>query len=423
MGQGTSASENRAQRSPAFPVRTIRAAIAGMVLMLCAATYLTSVIGSELKSVMRSQVKVLTAAEQLEHHGEILELSIRSVVTYGDAAAAARYRSVHPKLRASLDELRGAIRLKANQAAASRIDRADTELTAIQQQALALASHGNLTAARAMIEDPHYRRLLNIHYSGIHEIERRARAYVASTDEKLEWYLRADLLLTILGFGMIVLGWLAVLKPARRWGEQLDYAREDAECAARQLEMREAELQALNRKLFDQARTDQLTKLQTRLKFNEDMERLWPLVERYDHRYCLVMCDIDHFARYNDMYGHVAGDEVLRRVADALSIACRDGDQIYRFGGEEFLLVIPNCTSDAGATAAERYRRTVEELGIPHPQSEHGVVTLSMGVARLERAQRLTVEQWIREADTALLAAKRAGRNRVSTDARERQLS
>lgn len=392
----------------------VRAAIVAMVLMLCVAMMLTVKMGSDLKDVMRSQAKVLTAAQELEHYGEVLEVSIRTVVTYGDQAAAERYRTVQPQIRTTLHKLREALRLKQNKLVAKRVDRADAELAAIQQQALALANHGRIDEARRLIEDPKYRRLLAVYYGGIRDIERRARAYVAATDDELEWYFRADLALTLLAFGLIVFGWVAVLRPARQWGEQLNFAREDAECAAKQLEIRETELQDLNRKLFEQARTDFLTMLQTRLKFKEDVERLWPLVERYDHRYALIMCDIDHFGRYNDACGHVAGDAVLRKTADALTSACRDGDQIYRFGGEEFLILIPNCSPEAAAAAAERYRRAVEAMHIPHATSEHGVVTLSFGVAPLARGSGMTIESWLGEADRALYRAKAQGRNRVA---------
>jgi two-component system chemotaxis response regulator CheY len=185
----------------------------------------------------------------------------------------------------------------------------------------------------------------------------------------------------------------------------------------RKLALQKGELQRLNATLFEQARIDPLTKLHSRLRFNEDLEQLWPRVERYGERYCAIMCDIDNFKQYNDTYGHLAGDEVLKRVADALIGVCRGGDRIYRFGGEEFVIVLSGCTLEGGIKSAERYRSSIESLEIPHSGSAFGIVTASLGVASLRAGTGATVEGWIGEADTALYEAKRAGRNQVAARA------
>jgi two-component system chemotaxis response regulator CheY len=181
----------------------------------------------------------------------------------------------------------------------------------------------------------------------------------------------------------------------------------------RKLAKQTEELQRLNAALFEQARIDPLTKLHSRLRFNEDLEQLWPRVERYHERYCAIMCDIDNFKQYNDTYGHLAGDDVLKRVANALSAVCRGGDRIYRFGGEEFVIVLSGCSIEGGTQSAERHRMAIEALKISHAGSASGIVTASLGVASLRAGTGATVEGWIGEADAALYKAKRAGRNRV----------
>jgi diguanylate cyclase (GGDEF)-like protein len=283
----------------------------------------------------------------------------------------------------------------------------------MELEALELASEGELQEARQIISSPRYNLLLSNFEDGLANIERRAGAYVAATDEKLDWYLNANLALTIAGIGLIILGWFAILRPAKLWGHQLNEARNIAESATREVEEKQIELLSLNVQLFEQARRDPLTNLQTRLKLNEDLESLWQRTERYGERYCAVMCDIDHFKQYNDTYGHLAGDDVLRQVANALSSVCRGGDQLYRFGGEEFVIILSDCSIQRGTISADRYRDAVEALRVTHSGSPYGSVTVSLGVAALEPGEGATIQSWLTDADVALYEAKRAGRNRV----------
>src|SRR5690606_20026897 len=107
---------------------------------------------------------------------------------------------------------------------------------------------------------------------------------------------------------------------------------------------------------------------------------------RYGLAYSVIMCDIDAFKGYNDTYGHQAGDQVLQQVAGMLSEVVRDADSTYRFGGEEFLVVLAGQDRDSTGVAAERIRRAVAELGLPNEASDHEVVTLSIGAASWDPA-------------------------------------
>jgi diguanylate cyclase (GGDEF)-like protein len=207
----------------------------------------------------------------------------------------------------------------------------------------------------------------------------------------------------------------------------------------RQLAEQKREVERLNHRLFEQARRDPLTQLRNRLQLQEDLEALRGLVARYGHRYGVVLCDVDHFKRYNDAYGHLAGDDVLRAVAATITRICRSGDLAYRYGGEEFLLLLPQQALDGAAAVVERLRGAVEALAIPHEakpapdavtmvvdpseriqaapspaQPAPGVVTISAGVAALAPGGPKSVEDLLREADAALYRAKEAGRNRVA---------
>jgi diguanylate cyclase (GGDEF)-like protein len=128
------------------------------------------------------------------------------------------------------------------------------------------------------------------------------------------------------------------------------------------------------------------------------------------------MCDVDHFKLFNDTYGHLAGDEVLRSVARALANGCRGGDQVYRYGGEEFLLVLPAQSLEGGHRSAERLRAAVEALNIPHSASPSKRITVSMGVAMLAAGEGKSAAAWVKQADAALYRAKGLGRNRVMAD-------
>ncbi len=187
----------------------------------------------------------------------------------------------------------------------------------------------------------------------------------------------------------------------------------------RQLSQQSAQLERLNRQLFDQSRTDPLTQLGSRLKLSEDLENINARADRYGHTCCAVMCDVDYFKAYNDNKGHLAGDEVLQAVSRALMNAARSGDYVYRYGGEEFLILLPEQSLDAGLVAAERFRRAVEELAIPHDSNPPDkVVTISAGVALLSHSGGKSVAAWLNEADAALYRAKEQGRNQVvRTDA------
>jgi len=184
----------------------------------------------------------------------------------------------------------------------------------------------------------------------------------------------------------------------------------------RRLAAQNEELEKLNRRLFEQSREDPLTCLGNRLRLREDLEILQARAERYGHSYSVVLCDVDFFKSYNDRYGHIAGDEVLVKVAKEIAEGRRSGDTAYRYGGEEFLIVLPEQAREEAVAAAERLRRSIEALGIPHESKDPpGSVTISAGVATLGAGTPKSPDDLLREADAALYRAKEAGRNRVSS--------
>jgi two-component system, cell cycle response regulator len=181
-----------------------------------------------------------------------------------------------------------------------------------------------------------------------------------------------------------------------------------------QLNQQKADLKKLNRELFALARRDPLTHLGNRLRLHEDLKILNAQAERYVRSYCVMLCDIDCFKLYNDTYGHLAGDEVLKKVAEVISGNLRAGDTAYRYGGEEFLTILPEQTLESATPAAERLRRSVEGLAITHEtRMPPGVVTISVGLATFSQGEKRSFEELLKKADDALYAAKEAGRNRI----------
>lgn len=169
----------------------------------------------------------------------------------------------------------------------------------------------------------------------------------------------------------------------------------------------ENQLKALNQKLQSLAITDGLTGLHNHRAFQDYLEEQFQVAMRNKQPLALLLMDVDHFKHYNDTYGHQAGDEVLRQVAQILQANVREGDFVARYGGEEFVVVLPRADWESAVAVAERLRRAVESA-----EWHLRPVTGSFGVACL-RPDMETRQELIEAADQALYQAKKNGRNRV----------
>ncbi|KAA0598037.1 diguanylate cyclase (GGDEF)-like protein [Azospirillum lipoferum] len=160
---------------------------------------------------------------------------------------------------------------------------------------------------------------------------------------------------------------------------------------------------------------DGLTGIANRRRFDETMVREWRRCARSHLPLSLIILDVDHFKAYNDQYGHQAGDECLRLVAEVLSDhARRPSDLVARYGGEEFVCLLPETDGPGATRVAEGFRTAVAGRRIPHAQSPVAPhVTISLGVATLIPSPEGTPEQLAEMADQLLYRAKRSGRNRV----------
>lgn len=177
----------------------------------------------------------------------------------------------------------------------------------------------------------------------------------------------------------------------------------------------EVALEKANRELQRLSVLDDLTQVANRRRFDEALNDEWQRLSRDREPLSLIFCDIDYFKLYNDTYGHQAGDDCLRAVADTISANCqRPGDFVARYGGEEFIVILPNTEAEGAVHLAEDIREEIGRLKIPHMRSQVSrYITLSLGVSCVFPCADITPESLIGAADKALYEAKNQGRNRT----------
>ncbi len=178
------------------------------------------------------------------------------------------------------------------------------------------------------------------------------------------------------------------------------------------LERRERELQEVNERLLTISRVDGLTELDNRRHLEERLDEMFEHSSRLNEPLSCVLCDLDKFKSVNDTYGHQAGDEVLKQLARILKHEAREIDRVGRYGGEEFMFLLPGTVLDAAVTFAERVRKAVEG----HTFTFDGGTltrTLSSGVSAWPHPRVRNSDALVRAADDALYVAKETGRNKV----------
>ena len=206
--------------------------------------------------------------------------------------------------------------------------------------------------------------------------------------------------------------WPVLYQRIRRLLQQMQLHRQ-LEATNAALAHTNQELEAANAALAKLAAIDSLTNLANRRSFDDRLDWEWRRLARKQQSLSLILVDIDFFKRYNDTYGHQAGDACLQQVAQVLrSSLLRPADFAARYGGEEFAIVLPSTDLAGAEQVAERIRQQICNLAIPHAQSDRGCITLSAGVACLMPPDGNAIAL-LHAADQALYAAKNAGRDRV----------
>lgn len=179
----------------------------------------------------------------------------------------------------------------------------------------------------------------------------------------------------------------------------------------------EIELKAANRQIEILAHHDSLTGLYNRRYFDSRLEQEFNRLQRTAQPLSLVIADIDFFKKYNDTYGHLAGDDCIRAIGEACQAAARRGSDIAaRYGGEEFVLLLPNTERQGAGTVAQDLSAFVRDKAIPHATSSVApVVTVSIGVATIVPCRSSAPDMLIHLADQALYESKLSGRNMIKS--------
>jgi diguanylate cyclase (GGDEF)-like protein len=208
-------------------------------------------------------------------------------------------------------------------------------------------------------------------------------------------------------------GNLQIRATRRRWAAEFSPLANALDAMAQRLTEREEELRVANANLERLATHDSLSGLANRRSFDFKLEEEWRESARTKQPLALVMIDIDHFKKFNDHYGHLAGDACLRSVGEELA-RVQGATVVARYGGEEFALLFAATELHRAVDIAEGLRVAIEALGIAHAAAPLGHITASVGVAALRATSVDSADLLIEAADTALYGAKRRGRNVVS---------
>ena len=274
----------------------------------------------------------------------------------------------------------------------------------------------SLAASGITVEDSEQTVLLAPDDAGLRALTRGARPMPSSQLERAGGSLAvrvrgagAELIVPMLSHGRLVgLLLLGAKKAGQRFvAEEVDLLKLLASQAATVFE---------NARLFESATFEGLTGLYRREAVLEILDREWSRSIRYDRPLSIALADLDRFKWINDRHGHLAGDVVLQRVASELRAQVRETDFIGRFGGEEFLIVLPETQLDGATQLAEKIRERIEAMEIAIDTGEPLKVTLSIGVAgraEVKADGKTRARPLLQAADSALYAAKRNGRNRV----------
>ncbi len=194
------------------------------------------------------------------------------------------------------------------------------------------------------------------------------------------------------------------VKLLKQRNEELEHLRAQLEETNRSLE---AKVKQRTLELERQANTDAVTGVASRFSIMNTLDRCYISYQRYFRPFSILMVDVDHFKHVNDNHGHQAGDEVLARMAKCISGSIRAADTVGRYGGEEFLVILPETPQSPAIELAERIRKSVEALDLPNDI----LITCSIGVSTITKG--ISDDDLISQADHALYTAKGAGRNQV----------
>lgn len=364
-------------------------------------------------------IQVRMGLERMVRYNQQLTSSVAMAALDKNALRAASYPSLNLELQATLAEV-GA--LTRNMALAS-----DMVALSLEQRALRDTEQEAFVLMRQGAWDEAYRLVLGNDYGmalKLYEINSEAAvgALTIELTRTAQQHDRLRVVTLVLRLGaaglLLWVGWRYSQRLQADLAEQtrLRSAVSAANAALEEkVKLRTHELEQVNALLATLSTTDGLTGLANRRRFDDHWRDEWLRALRNATPLAVVMLDVDHFKAYNDHFGHLEGDECLRRVAEVLKASIRrSGELVARYGGEEFVAVMPGASVAQALEAAQAMRTAVEQLQLAHPASPVvAVVTVSVGVAVGVPHATASRDALVQAADQALYEAKRSGRNRV----------
>ncbi|PJA32361.1 MAG: hypothetical protein CO187_04385 [Zetaproteobacteria bacterium CG_4_9_14_3_um_filter_53_7] len=320
------------------------------------------------------------------HLDEVLTMSARLAVLTGDSKWEDRYVDYEPKLDTAI---KSALQLT-NGSGVSETDLANQKLVNMEVKALKLLNQGKSNEAKLILFSKEYSAEKEKYASGMKKLEKNIEANSSADINARDRDHFKDIVFGVAAIVLLSLVWLFIVIYTKKVLKQ-------------------------NSELFKEvellAATDSLTGLMNRRSFIERAEKEYSRAIRYERSFAILMIDIDKFKNINDQHGHDIGDTVLKAVSKQLSSSLRQVDIVSRWGGEEFIALLPETWSEQAATVADKIRTSVGSLMIEGNDGKLVSVSLSAGVAA--SSDKISLEEVIRRADNALYSAKNAGRNTV----------
>ena len=234
----------------------------------------------------------------------------------------------------------------------------------------------------------------------------KSEFFLKSVDKKTTFHTRSIICVPLLNRNKVI----GVIEALNKTGNQ-DFTPEDERLFM--AFSNQVSIAIDNARLYNMAFYDALTKVFMRRYFEAWLSQEFSRVKRYKTDLSLIMFDIDHFKKINDTYGHQAGDFVLSELSQVVKEAVREADIVARYGGEEFVVCLPETKVEEAKYSAERIRASVEKKQFIYEGTKIPV-TVSLGVASFRNTPEDTVEQFIKDADTALYHSKESGRNQFT---------
>jgi diguanylate cyclase (GGDEF)-like protein len=306
----------------------------------------------------------------------------KTAATTGDLRWASRYATLEPKLKESVRDALSILPMQEQEKLIPGLDAANDAVRGREKQALVLLKQGWAGGLQGLLFSEQYEEIQNAHYAALgvlsEAVKNHERSLIQSTKKEL---VRTAVILAVALPVLCISGLLLYRLLTLLYG-------------------RIAELVV----------TDELTKLFNRRFLYHILSLELERGRRYSEKFSILMTDLDHFKHVNDTYGHNAGDAVLRKAAQCFASNCRPTDFACRFGGEEFVLVLPKTSGADALTFAERVRQDLEKTPIKLDDGREIRVTVSIGVTEFVRSD--ATETILHRADTGLYEAKDQGRNR-----------